>query len=153
MNKERDKPKSIEAWTGCILESLDEHNIPHITIVVDVNGREGIPGGTVEPGEKITVATVREVKEETHLKIMARTLKKIWSGCGLFNKQSENFYAIFHHSIPHFNKKMIIDSDGEIVEARTYPRDYVFSYMIDHSKTLKVKDKLLLIKARAKMLA
>jgi len=45
----------------------------------DDNGKWGLPGGGVEPGESVTVAIVREVREETGLEIRPVRLIGVYS--------------------------------------------------------------------------
>ena len=45
----------------------------------DDNGLWGLPGGGVEPGESVTQALVREVREETGLEVEPRRLIGVYS--------------------------------------------------------------------------
>lgn len=45
----------------------------------DDNGRWGLPGGAVEPGESVTAAIVREVREETGLDVEPVRLIGVYS--------------------------------------------------------------------------
>ena len=45
----------------------------------DDNGKWGLPGGGVEPGESVTVAIVREVREETGLEVRPVRLIGVYS--------------------------------------------------------------------------
>jgi 8-oxo-dGTP pyrophosphatase MutT (NUDIX family) len=43
------------------------------------NGRWGLPGGGVEPGESVTEAVIREVREETALEVRTLRLVGVYS--------------------------------------------------------------------------
>ena len=45
----------------------------------DDNGKWGLPGGGVEPGESVSVAIVREVREETGLEVRPLRLIGVYS--------------------------------------------------------------------------
>ncbi len=47
------------------------------------NGLWGLPGGSVEPGESVTEALVREVREETNLEVVPTRLVGVYSAPAL----------------------------------------------------------------------
>jgi 8-oxo-dGTP pyrophosphatase MutT (NUDIX family) len=140
--------KSIRAWAGYALITFKD-KIPYIVLVKNKRGIWGLVGGAVEDGEKMIIGGIREVREESKERIMARTSKKLWIGTGLYPNQHDVIYALFSHYVPYFEHRMI--EDEEIIEARTFPLHYVLNHMIEHWDDIKYKDKLLLQKVRDKL--
>jgi len=58
-----------------------------------------IPSGHVDPGERTKEAAMRELEEETHIKIKDCTLAKVARDVGRKNGKPGNMF-IYHHILP-----------------------------------------------------
>lgn len=69
-----------------------------------------LPGGHVEPGEPFTLAAIREVYEETGLKIE----NPILCGVKQFQKNENTRYVVFFYKSNQFSGSLTSSNEGEV---------------------------------------
>lgn len=128
-------------WVGNILISKGR-GCHYIHLVKDKFGLLGIIGGSVEAGETIEMAALRETNEKAHQKVFVRNLKPIWEGTteDLKIKTYTCNFSVFITEVPYFKSKKIED-DPDIVEIVTFPLFIFLRSMLSKHKMAEFKNK------------
>ncbi len=101
--------KSVKDWTGAEIQNAPGSIVSSVSAIV-VNSRQellmqfrednawwGIPGGSVEIGESVTAAVVREVNEETGQVVEVSRLIGVYSDPASYAFASYPGGAVVHH--------------------------------------------------------
>src|SRR5687768_8972457 len=92
------------------------------------DGRWGLPGGSVEPGEAPAQALVREVFEETGLRVRPERILGVFGGNERFRIRYRNGDVV-EYTIVTFECRVVAGGlepqDGESLELRFFPPEQV----------------------------
>lgn len=117
-------PRGIELTCACIVRNKDRKIL--LVASVKQGGKWTLPGGHVEPGEKIIEAAIREVKEETGLD--AAAVETICFG-ELINPPD------FHRPIHAVYFDCLLEADGKVILQADELSDFVW---VDPEEALKM---------------
>jgi len=142
---EKVPPKSVlvrkSHWVGNILISKGR-GCHYIHLAKDKFGLLGIIGGSLEAGETLKMAALRETSEEAHERVFMRNLKIIWEGTteDLKIKTYNCNFSVFITEVPYFKSKKIED-DPDIVEIVSFPLFIFLRSMLSKHKMVEFKKK------------
>lgn len=128
-----DRTERVELATICLLYK-DEYILMQNRLKKDWQGY-ALPGGHIEPGESVVESVIREVKEETGLKIENPVL------CGIKQFPIEGGrYLIFLFKTDCFSGDLVSSAEGEM--------EWVHRDKIPFMKTAEDFEQLLLVMER-----
>lgn len=125
-------------WAGNVTRSQKD-NHDYLLIVKDKFGYYGLPGGEIKDGEHPKIATIRELAEETGVKIFVHQIKKVYEF-----KTPQKDCVIFETTVPvsYFRRKYI-QNDEDIEYAEFVLLSHVAEIMIHEPKFRKIHVKIL----------
>jgi 8-oxo-dGTP pyrophosphatase MutT (NUDIX family) len=101
-------------------DQMNDLRCPGVIMLDRWDGRSGFPGGTLEVGESLLDALVREVKEEIGITIKPHKVKGIASHEGKIvthlyglNVTEMEFFHLFYHILNNFSRSILLHSYEE----------------------------------------
>lgn len=95
---------------ACVIVFRKENDKVEVLLEQKSSNKFAIPGGKIEPGESSESAAIREIKEETHLKLKKKKLHKVEKS---FKSESDGRYCDIYAYKYKDDKEPVADSDCE----------------------------------------